>query len=94
LGLKGAAAENLDAAVAKKTAIPTAERGVAAQWQAWRAQQHFTGDSAVPDFADPEQMNRYTWYQAHNWKVPYPGDTRIYAPSQVPGAYVPSVDTN
>jgi hypothetical protein len=38
--------------------------------------------------------NRYTWYQAHGWKVPYPGDSKIYAPSQVPGAYLPSSDTN
>jgi YVTN family beta-propeller protein len=94
LGLSGAAAKNLTAEVAKKTAIPAAEAGVVAQWQAWRSQQHFTGASAVPDYADPEQMNRYTWYQAHSWKVPYPGDSKIYTPSQVPGAYIPSTDTN
>jgi YVTN family beta-propeller protein len=94
LGLKGAAAQTLNEEVAKKTAIPAAEKGIAAQWQTWRSQQHFTGNSAVPDFADPEQMNRYTWYQTHNWKVPYPGDSKIYAPAQVPGAYIPSSDTN
>jgi YVTN family beta-propeller protein len=94
LGRSGTAAKNLTAEVAKKTAIPAAEAGIVAQWQAWRAQQHFTGDSAVPDYADPEQMNRYTWYQAHSWKVPYPGDSKIYAPSQVPGAYIPSSDPN
>jgi hypothetical protein len=37
-------------------------------------------------------MNRYTWYQAHGWKVPYPGDPKIYTPSQVPGASLPSAD--
>ena len=37
-------------------------------------------------------MNRYTWYQAHHLKVPYPGDRTIYAPAQVPGAYIPSPD--
>ena len=47
-----------------------------------------------PDYANPEQMNRYTWYRARDWKVPYPGDSKIYAPSQVPGAYLPSSDTN
>jgi hypothetical protein len=39
-------------------------------------------------------MNRYTWYQAHNWTKAYPGDAKIYSPSQVPGAYIPSSDTN
>ncbi len=38
-------------------------------------------------------MNRYTWYQTHGWKAPYPGDAKIYAPSQVPGGYIPSADT-
>ena len=38
-------------------------------------------------------MNRYTWYQAHDWTKPYPGDTKIYAPTQVPGGYLPSADT-
>jgi hypothetical protein len=37
-------------------------------------------------------MNRYTWYQAHGWTVPYPGDSKIYTPSQVPGAPLPSPD--
>ena len=50
------------------------------------------GIGAVPDYAHPEQMNRYTWYQAHGWKVPYPGDSKIYTPSQVPGASLPSPD--
>ena len=34
-------------------------------------------------------MNRYTWYTSHDWKKAYPGDRKIYAPSQVPGAYIP-----
>jgi hypothetical protein len=50
------------------------------------------GDGAIPDFANPEQMNRYTWYQAHDWKVPYPGDSKIYLPSKVPAAYLPPLD--
>jgi hypothetical protein len=50
------------------------------------------GNGAVPDYANFEQMNRYTWYQAHGWKVPYPGDPKIFTPSQVPGAYLPSPD--
>jgi hypothetical protein len=74
--------------------VPAAERGVASQWAKWAQHQHFTGNGAVPDFANPEQMNRYTWYRANNWHGPYPGDSKIYAPSRVPGAYLPSAESN
>jgi YVTN family beta-propeller protein len=93
LGLTGAAARALDKSEIQKTTVPANERATAAAWQAWIAQQHTMGDGAVPDWANPEQMNRYTWYQAHDFKVPYPGDSKIYTPSQVPGAYLPSSDT-
>ncbi len=92
LGLTGAAATALSAAETQKTAVPAAEQAAAAAWQTWLASQHTTGDGAVPDYANPEQMNRYTWYQAHGWTVPYPGDPTIYTPSQVPGASLPSAD--
>ncbi len=92
LGLTGTAATALDKAEVRKTTVPTGEQATAAAWKTWIAKQHTTGNGAVPDYADPEQMNRYTWYQAHGWKVPYPGDPKIYAPSQVPGAYIPSSD--
>jgi hypothetical protein len=39
-------------------------------------------------------MNRYTWYQTHNWKTPYPGDSKVYLPNQVPGGYIPSPETD
>ena len=94
LGLSGSAATKLAAQAASKATVPTAEQAVAAQWAAWAQTQHLTGNGAVPDYADPEQMNRYTWYQAHQWAKPYPGDTKIYAPAQVPGAYIPSTDSN
>jgi YVTN family beta-propeller protein len=94
LGLTGAAAQKLEAQTAQRTAAPAAQQTVAAQWATWGQNQHFTGNAAVPDYANPEQMNRYTWYQAHDWTVPYPGDSRIYAPAEVPGAYIPSPDTN
>jgi YVTN family beta-propeller protein len=90
LGLTGAAATALNAASAQQTAVPANEQATAAAWQTWLAGQHLTGNGAVPDYANPEQMNRYTWYQAHGWKVPYPGDSKIYTPTQVPGAYLPS----
>jgi YVTN family beta-propeller protein len=92
LGLTGAAARKLNSQEIQKVAVPAAEQGVVAQWQQWRSKQRFTGSSAVPDYANPEQMNRWTWYQAHAWKTPYPGDPKIYTPAQVPGAYIPSPD--
>ena len=94
LGLTGAAARNLNAQEAQKTAVPDAETNVAGQWAAWAQKQHFTGNSAAPDRANPAQMNRYTWYRTHGWKIPYPGDTTIYAPTQVPGGYIPGTDSN
>jgi YVTN family beta-propeller protein len=92
LGLTGAAAKALTEQEAANAAIPPAERSVAGQWQKWRQNQRFSGNSAVPDYANPEQMNRWTWYQAHNWKTPYPGDSKIYAPAEVPGGTIPSGD--
>jgi YVTN family beta-propeller protein len=94
LGLTGPAARTLDAREARKTAVPAAEKATAAAWRTWIADQHTTGNGAVPDYANPEQMNRYTWYQAHDWKTPYPGDSRIYAPARVPGGFIPSSETN
>lgn len=94
LGRTGAAAAAVKKAAARRTAVPANKRGLAAAWQAWLAGQHLTGNGAIPDYANPEQMNRYTWYQAHGWTVPYPGDKTIYAPAQVPGAYIPSSDTH
>jgi hypothetical protein len=47
----------------------------------------------VPDYANPEQLNRYDWYQSYDYKKPYPGDSKIYTPDQVPGASLPSSDS-
>ncbi len=94
LGTSGTATTALARSQAEANAVPSDEQATAAAWQTWLAGQHLTGNGAVPDYANPEQMNRYTWYQAHDWKVPYPGDTEIYAPSRVPGAYIPSSEGN
>ena len=90
----GAAVPLKFAAAQPSTVVPASETQVAAQWQKWLSQQHLTGPSAVPDYANPEQMNRYTWYATHDWKTPYPGDSKIYAPNQVPGAFLPASDTS
>ncbi len=93
LGLHGAAVKSLGAQEAKRLAVPSSAKPIVKKWQQWRAKQHFTGASAVPDYAAPAQMNRYTWYQGHNWKVPYPGDSKVYAPDDVPGGFLPSPDS-
>ncbi|WP_349260034.1 alkaline phosphatase family protein [Actinocrinis sp.] len=76
------------------TAVPSAEASVAALWKAWASHQHLTGPGAVPDYANPEQMNRYVYYQTTGWTKPYPGDKKIYAPNEVPGGFLPSADSD
>ncbi|MBC7678764.1 MAG: hypothetical protein H7233_07220, partial [Pseudorhodobacter sp.] len=44
---------------------------------------------ALQDWANPAQLNRLTWYSAHDWKIPYPGETAILTPDQVPGPTLP-----
>ncbi|MFD2081588.1 40-residue YVTN family beta-propeller repeat-containing protein [Actinopolymorpha cephalotaxi] len=76
------------------TTVPAGKKDVASKWATWKAKQHFTGTLAKADSANPEQMNHFTWYQTHGWIKPYPGETKIYAPDQVPGAYIPPTDTD
>jgi YVTN family beta-propeller protein len=94
-GVDTPAAQDPNAAPAPTSAaVPAAEKSVAAQWTAWKSHQRLTGNKAVPDFANPEQMNRFTWYDSHNWTTPYPGDSKILTPDEVPGAYVPSSEND
>lgn len=89
------AAQNPKAAAAPTTvSVPATEAKVAAQWKTWASHQRLTGANAVPDHANPAQMNRFTWYQTHNWTKPYPGDKKIYVPNDVPGAYLPSPEND
>ncbi|WP_329553435.1 alkaline phosphatase family protein [Streptomyces sp. NBC_00696] len=89
-----AAQDTRAAAAPTSVAVPRAERQLAAQWRTWASHQRLTGPHAVPDYANPTQMNRYTWYQTHNWTEPYPGDKKVYAPNDVPGAYLPSSESD
>ncbi|MDV9175844.1 bifunctional YncE family protein/alkaline phosphatase family protein [Streptomyces sp. W16] len=88
-----AAQDTRAAAAPTSVSVPAAEKALAAQWKTWASHQRLTGPHAVPDYANPTQMNRYTWYQTHNWTKPYPGDSKIYAPDDVPGAYLPSSES-
>jgi hypothetical protein len=82
------------AAAAPKATVPASEQPVARQWDTWKSQQRLTGPGAVADFANPAQMNHFTWYQSHDWSKPYPGESKIYTPDTVPGSYIPSTDTD
>jgi hypothetical protein len=92
LGQTGARAAKVQAAARAAVKVPAAKQGVADQWTAWASHQHLRGGLAIADYANPDLMNRYTWYRTYDWSKPYPGDTRILAPTQVPGAYVPNGD--
>ncbi|MFL5860016.1 MAG: hypothetical protein ACJ780_04445 [Solirubrobacteraceae bacterium] len=70
--------------------VPASEAKVYAAWVAWSKRQRFKGPHAAPDTAKPAMLNRLDWYSSHNWTVAYPGDSRIFAPNQVPGRDLPA----
>jgi YVTN family beta-propeller protein len=80
------------AAAEPSTTVPADKQQVAAQWQQWQTHQRLTGPNATADYANPAQMNHFTWYQTHGWTQPYPGEDKIYNPDQVPGAYIPAAE--
>jgi YVTN family beta-propeller protein len=81
-------------APAPSTVVPADQQPVAAQWQEWTKHQRLTGPNATADYANPAQMNHFTWYQTHGWTQPYPGDNKIFTPDQVPGAAIPSAGSD
>ncbi|WP_255949994.1 bifunctional YncE family protein/alkaline phosphatase family protein [Streptomyces odontomachi] len=93
-GLDTPAAQDPTAAPVPSAKVPADKRALAAQWDKWKSKQRLTGPNAVPDYAPPAQMNHFTWYQTHEWKKPYPGEDKIYAPQDVPGAYIPSSEND
>ncbi|MDZ5441568.1 alkaline phosphatase family protein [Micromonospora sp. 4G57] len=88
------APQNPSAAAAPSAKVPADKQEVAAKWEDWKSQQRLTGPDAKPDFANPAQMNHFTWYQTHEWTKPYPGEDKIFAPEDVPGAYIPSSESD
>ncbi|MFC0458726.1 alkaline phosphatase family protein [Arthrobacter liuii] len=92
LGQTGAAAAAVNDAAAKATAVPAPMKETAEKWDDWSEKQHLTGNGAKEDYANPNLFNRWTWYQAHKWESPYPGDEKIYGPDEVPG--IPAGSTN
>lgn len=70
--------------------VPTDERGVADAWRNWMAHQVRIGNFSRPDSVNPQQLDHLSWYQRYGWTKPYPGEHKILAPNQVPGAYLPA----
>lgn len=93
-GLDTPAPQNPLAAAAPSATVPADKQQVAAQWDEWKSRQRLTGPDAKPDFANPAQMNHFAWYEAHDWTKPYPGEDKIVAPEDVPGAYIPSPESD
>jgi hypothetical protein len=90
------AAAGASAARAQTTAstVPANMRHIATLWTAWQQKQQLTGPNAIPDYANPALMSRLTWYQVHNWTMPYPGEHKILTPAEVPGGYVPAPESD
>ncbi|WP_225809544.1 bifunctional YncE family protein/alkaline phosphatase family protein [Streptomyces spinosus] len=93
-GVDTPAPQDPKAAAVPSAKVPAGKESLAAEWDAWKSKQHLTGTHAIPDYANPAQMNHLTWYQTHNWARPYPGEKKIYAPNDVPGAFIPSAESD
>ncbi len=70
--------------------VPAAMRSVYDAWVRWSRHQRFNGLRARADAEKPVLLDRLDWYSAHNWRVAYPGDKRIFMPDQVPGRNLPA----
>ena len=73
-------------------AVPQAEAAIAAQWAGWSTHQQFSGGKAAEDAAVPALLNRLDWYTSTGWTKPYPGDSKILGPYEVPGWDAPAQD--
>jgi hypothetical protein len=52
-------------------------------WAQWSAKQDYKHEDMVP----MDAFNHDIWYSNTGWSKPYPGDSKVLLPSQVPGAY-------
>ncbi|MDX6204115.1 MAG: hypothetical protein QOF39_172 [Frankiales bacterium] len=72
--------------------VPAAAAAVAAQWQQWSSKQQFGGGRPAADAANPAMLNRLDWYTTSGWVKPYPGDSKVLSPYEVPGWDKPAAD--
>ena len=94
-GLSDPAAQpGRSAQAAVPASVPASKRTVFLKWAQWSDQQRFSGPDALADYANPEQLNRLTWYIGHGWAKPFPGDSAVLAPDQVPGRYLITDDSD
>ena len=93
LGKTGAAATALNKAEAQQTAVPANEQGHRRCLADLDRRSAHDGQRCDPGLRRPGADEPVHVVPGARWKVPYPGDSKIYTPSQVPGAYIPSSDT-
>ncbi|POX42710.1 phosphoesterase [Streptomyces sp. Ru73] len=93
-GSDNPAPQSTKAAAVAPAKVPADMRDLAAAWEKWKSKQRLTGPHAIPDYANPAQMNHLTWYETHGWKQPYPGEKKLFAPEDVPGAFIPSAEND
>jgi YVTN family beta-propeller protein len=90
-GTSGSAVESTSAAAQKPGAakqrpiIPASEWSTFQKWVTWSSAQPNNGTRPTPDASNTPQKNRLEWYASTGWTKPYPGDSRILAPNEVPG---------
>jgi YVTN family beta-propeller protein len=64
------------------TAPSTTTGALEAAWAQWSAHQ----DWKTEDMVNMAQGNRDTWYAGNGFTKPYPGDSKVLMPGEVPGA--------
>jgi YVTN family beta-propeller protein len=64
------------AALAKPADSSAAVKALRAGWMKKKSQV-FAGKQHIPDSEDPATVNHLNWYEATNFKVPYPGENKV-----------------
>jgi hypothetical protein len=60
---------------------PSQLTGAAKAWAEWSSRQDYSG----PDRSNKAQSNRILWYASNGYTKPYPGDSKVLLPNEVPG---------
>lgn len=69
----------------RRPIIPAGQWSTYQEWVTWSKAQPDNGTRPMPDTSNTPQKNRLEWYASTGWTKPYPGDSRILTPNQVPG---------
>jgi len=70
-----------------KGVMPPATASLSKMAKAWRLAKLkiFKGKLRKPDAEDPDTVNHLAWYEATDFKRPYPGETKVRPPSDFAG---------